>query len=551
MTLDSKDQQYSFGGTDLLDLIGDLSIKKSLGIEDIFGFVEKAILEIAQPKYGGRLKMHSHIDRKTGKIFFMRRYKIIADEECKDVDFIGSLPILQDLPIGFSEDADRFKVDLSVESNDCNEIDETKYEAIIPLSKIHDYFDQFGEFNIVKEYLPPIQFTRKDAGLVRELVNFSLVHALRAKQYKENLSRIGTIVTGVIIKIIPNNGGICVELSGANEAFLPASGYIKGEIFKTGDRIKALLEKVVRKDSGAQLILSRSSPNLLLQLFKQEVPEIYDGIIEIKKVARDPGSRSKIAVYSSDKNIDCVGACVGIKGSRIRLISSELNGEKIDVVKYSSDLTEFVKNIFSKIEVVNVSYYEHDNKIEVIISSDDLSMAIGRRGQNVNLASSLLGCPIDILDEQGVSNKRLEQFSEGTKRLVEALDIDEVIAQLLFAEGYFSVESIAQANLSDIAVIEGFDYNVAQVIQSRAKEYARYCQIINDENFDKRLLDIKSLDENMIGVIFDKGVKSVDDLAEMDSFELEEILNTSQVSFTNSVISDIIISARKKIGMIE
>ncbi len=325
---------------------------------------------------------------------------------------------------------------------------------------------EIGDF--IAEPLPPMDFGRIAAQSAKQVIVQKVREAERDRQFDEYKDRIGEIVNGTVKRV--EYGNVIVDL-GRGEAIIRRDELIPRENFKYGDRVRAYVYDVRREQRGPQIFLSRTHPQFMAKLFAQEVPEIYDGIIEIKSVARDPGSRAKIAVISRDSSIDPVGACVGMRGSRVQAVVNELQGEKIDIIPWNPDAATFIVNALQPAEVSKVVLDEDAERIEVVVPDDQLSLAIGRRGQNVRLASQLTGWDIDILTEQEESERRQKEFQERSNLFIEALDVDELVAQLLASEGFASVEEIAFVDLGELGSIEGFDDETAAELQNRAKEY--------------------------------------------------------------------------------
>jgi transcription termination/antitermination protein NusA len=369
--------------------------------------------------------------------------------------------------------------------------------------------------------------------------------AERARQYNEFKGRVGEIVNGLAKRI--EFGNVIVDL-GRAEAILRRDELLPRESFRQGERVRAYIYDVRQEVRGPQIFLSRTHPQFMAKLFAQEVPEIYDGIIEIRAVARDPGSRAKIAVLSNDSGIDPVGACVGMRGSRVQAVVAELQGEKIDIIPWSADPATFVVNALAPAEVAKVVMDEEQRRIEVVVPDDQLSLAIGRRGQNVRLASQLTGWDIDILTEAEESERRTEEFRTRSQMFIEALDIDDVIAHLLVTEGFSSVEEIAYVPIEDLAGIEGFDQDVAGELQERARNFiARK----NEELEARRrelgvaddLAEIPGLTPAMLVALGEKGVKTRDDLADLAGDELVEAVQAS-AKLTLEEANEIIMKAR-------
>jgi len=357
--------------------------------------------------------------------------------------------------------------------------------------------------------------------------------AERARQFTEYKDRVSEIVNGLVKRV--EFGNVIVDL-GRAEGLLRRDELIPREHFKNGDRVRAFIVDVREEARGPQIFLSRTSPDFMAALFSQEVPEIYDGIIEIKAVARDPGSRAKIAVISNDSSIDPVGACVGMRGSRVQAVVAELQGEKIDIIQWNPDPATFVVNALAPAEVTKVVLDEDSGRIEVVVPDDQLSLAIGRRGQNVRLASQLTGWTIDILTEGEESERRQQEFHSRSKMFIDALDVDDVLAHLLVTEGFTSVEEVAFVPIEELTDIEGFDEDVANELKARATAY------IEEENkkisarmeelgvsADLAEAEIDGLDPKKVIALAEKGVKSLDDLADLAGDELVEMLGADVI----------------------
>jgi transcription termination/antitermination protein NusA len=369
--------------------------------------------------------------------------------------------------------------------------------------------------------------------------------AERARQFKEFKDRVGEIVNGLAKRV--EFGNVIVDL-GRAEAILRRDELLPRESFRQGERVRAYIYDVRQEARGPQIFLSRTHPQFMAKLFAQEVPEIYDGIIEIRAVARDPGSRAKIAVLSNDSGIDPVGACVGMRGSRVQAVVAELQGEKIDIIPWSADPATFVVNALAPAEVAKVVMDEEQRRIEVVVPDDQLSLAIGRRGQNVRLASQLTGWDIDILTEAEESERRTEEFRTRSQLFIEALDIDDVIAHLLVTEGFTSVEEVAFVPLQDLAGIEGFDEDVAGELQERAKVFIeRKNQELEARRLElgvtEELAGVAGLTPAMLVALGDKGIKTLDDLADLASDELIEIVQ-AVAKLTQDEANAIIMAAR-------
>src|SRR5262249_36523320 len=363
--------------------------------------------------------------------------------------------------------------------------------------------------------LPPLEYGRIAAQSAKQVIVQKVREAERDRQYQEYKDRISDIVNGIVKRV--EYGNVVVDL-GRGEAIVRRDEMLQRETFRTGDRIRAFIYDVRREPRGPQIFLSRTHPQFMSKLFAQEVPEIYDGIVEVKAVARDPGSRAKIAVISRDSSVDPVGACVGMRGSRVQAVVNELQGEKIDIIPWSMDTATFVVNALAPAEVAKVGLDEDRQRIEVVVPDQQLSRAIGRRGQNVRLASQLTNWDIDILTEQEESERRQAEFEKRTKMFMEALNVDEVVGQLLASEGFTSVEELAYVEPKELSSIEGFDEETAAELQTRAQDYLAQIEAELDAKrkelgVDDALKEIPGLTTAMLVKLGENGVKTVDDLA--------------------------------------
>ena len=372
------------------------------------------------------------------------------------------------------------------------------------------------------EELPPVDFGRIAAQTARQVITQSVRAAERERQYNDFVDKKGEILSGIVKRL--EYGNVIIDLNRA-ESIIRKEELIPREILKTGDRIKAYCYDVVRENKGQQIFLSRAHPKFMEKLFVQEVPEIYDGIIEIKSSARDPGSRAKICVNSKDSSIDPVGACVGMRGSRVQSVVNELSGEKIDIVHWSEDIASLVVSALAPAEIQKVIIDDQNRRIEVILTEENLSKAIGRRGQNVRLASKLINYEIDILTEKEESDKRQIEFKEKTEVFVKNLEVDETLGQLLVAEGFSTVEEINKSEQSEISKIEGIDESTAQELKERAKESISKekedIEIkLKDLGVNNDLIDHKGLTPGMLLTLGEKKIKTLKDFAELSSDEL-------------------------------
>jgi N utilization substance protein A len=396
--------------------------------------------------------------------------------------------------------------------------------------------------------LPPIDFGRIAAQTAKQVIVQRVREVERRKQFEEYKDRVGEIINGTVKRT--EYGNLMVDL-GRAEALLRRDETIPREAFRNGDRVRAYIYDVREEPRGPQIFLSRTHPGFLAKLFAQEVPEIYDGIIEIKAVARDPGSRAKMAVISRDSSIDPVGACVGMRGSRVQAVVAELQGEKIDIIPWSPDQPTFIVNALAPAEVSKVVLDDEGRRVEVVVPDDQLSLAIGRRGQNVRLASQLTRYDVDILTEAEESERRQEEFRRRTGLFVEALDVDDVIAGLLVQEGFGSIEDIVQAPDEELAEIEGFDESVAAELKRRAEAFIEKRDAEMDEKrrdlgVDDVLIEVGGFTPAMMVTLGEKGVKSLEDLADLAGDELVEILGAEALD--EETANAIVMEARRRAG---
>jgi transcription termination/antitermination protein NusA len=456
---------------ELLQIADAVAREKVIDRQIVLTAMEDAIAKAARSRYGTETEVHAEINPRTGELRLSRYLHVVERVENPAIEI--ALP-----------DAQRFN----------------------PAAQVGD---------TIADTLPPFDFGRIAAQSAKQVIVQKVREAERDRQYDEYKDRIGEIVNGVVKRA--EYGNVIVDL-GRGEGIVRRDELIPREAFRPGDRIRAYVYDVRREQRGPQIFLSRTHPQFMAKLFAQEVPEIYDGIIEVKAVARDPGSRAKIAVISRDSSIDPVGACVGMRGSRVQAVVGELQGEKIDIIPWSPDVATFIVNALQPAEVAKVVLDEDAERIEVVVPDDQLSLAIGRRGQNVRLASQLTGWDIDILTEAEESERRQKEFLERTRIFMEALDVDEVVGQLLASEGFRSVEELAYVEPSELASIEGFDDDTAQEIQARAQDYLGRIEA----EFDARRVELGVADElkevdgittPMLVKLGENDVKSVEDLA--------------------------------------
>ena len=426
---------------ELLQIADAVAREKSIDRMIVVTAMEDAIQKAARSRYGQETDVRAEINAKTGEIKLQRLLKVVDD------------------------------------------IENTATDILVEDARKRNPAAQVGDF--IAEPLPPMDFGRIAAQSAKQVIVQKVREAERDRQYDEFRDRIGEIVNGQVKRV--EYGNVIVDL-GRGEGIVRRDEMIPRESFRYGDRIRAYIYDVRREQRGPQIFLSRTHPQFMTRLFAQEVPEIYDGIIEVKSVARDPGSRAKIAVISRDSSIDPVGACVGMRGSRVQAVVNELQGEKIDIIPWSGDAATFIVNALQPAEVAKVVLDEDAERIEVVVPDDQLSLAIGRRGQNVRLASQLTGWDIDILTEQEESERRQKEFQERSGLFIEALDVDEVVGQLLASEGFANVEEIAYIELEDLASIEGFDDETATELQERAREYL--ARIEGEQDAERKALGV-------------------------------------------------------------
>jgi len=380
--------------------------------------------------------------------------------------------------------------------------------------------------DIIAEPLPPIDIARVAAQSAKQVILQKIREAEREKQYEEYKDKVGEIINGTVKRV--EFGDVVVDL-GRGEGVITKDKLIRGEIYKINDRVRAYIQEVKKDSKGPQIILSRTSNEFLSKLFELEVPEVYDKNIEIKAVAREPGSKAKVAVFSSDSSIDAVGSCVGVRGARVQAITNELKGEKIDVILWTRDLAKYAISALSPTEISKVILDEDNKKIEVVVPQEQLSIAIGRKGQNVRLASSLIGWNIDILTDDEESKRRNEEFNSTTNLFMSELGLEEVLAQLLAAEGFSSIEDLAYVDASELSSIEGIDEELAAAIIKRAsanveKSNEVYAQELKRLGCEDELISFTNLDLKTMLNLANQGVKSVEDLAEITVDEFRQML---------------------------
>jgi transcription termination/antitermination protein NusA len=506
---------------ELLQIADAVAREKQIERAIVIEAMEDAIAKAARSRYGAETDVHAQIDNKTGELRLSRHLHVVEQIE-----------------------------------NDSREITLVDARRRNPAAQVGD---------AIAETLPPFDFGRIAAQSAKQVIVQKVRDAERERQYDEYKDRIGEIVNGTVKRV--EYGNVIVDL-GKSEAVVRRDELIPREMFRPGDRIRCFLYDVRREQRGPQVFLSRTHPQFMAKLFGQEVPEIYDGIITVKAVARDPGSRAKIAVISRDSSIDPVGACVGMRGSRVQAVVGELQGEKIDIIPWSEDVATFIVNALQPAEVAKVVLDEDSERIEVVVPDEQLSLAIGRRGQNVRLASQLTGWDIDILTEAEESERRQKEFQSRTQIFMEALNVDEVVGQLLASEGFRSVEELAYVDDSDLTSIDGFDADTAVEIKRRAQEHL---DAIEAEFDAKRkalgvldeLRDVEGVTTAIMVKLGENDVKSIEDLAGCATDDLagwterKDGQNVRQAGFLDGFdlgrdeCEAMIMSARVKAGWIE
>src|SRR5471032_135440 len=456
---------------ELLQIADAVAREKSIDRTIVVTAMEDAIAKAARSRYGAETDVHAEINNKTGELRLSRHMLVVEAVE-----------------------------------NYSNQISMEEARKRNPAAQVGD---------TIADTLPPLEYGRIAAQSAKQVIVQKVREAERDRQYDEYKERIHDIVNGIVKRV--EYGNVVVDL-GRGEAIVRRDELLPREVFRNGDRIRAYIYDVRREPRGPQIFLSRTHPQFTAKLFAQEVPEIYDGIVEVKAVARDPGSRAKIAVISRDSSVDPVGACVGMRGSRVQAVVNELQGEKIDIIPWSPDIATFVVNALAPAEVAKVVLDEDKERIEVVVPDQQLSLAIGRRGQNVRLASQLTGWDIDILTEAEESGRRQKEFVERTNVFMGALDVDETVAQLLASEGFRSVEELAYVEPTELASIEGFDADTAAEIQARAQGHLARIEAEFDDR--RKTLgvsdDLKSIDgitTPMLVKLGENDVKSLEDLA--------------------------------------
>ena len=497
----NTESKMIYAHPELLLVADTVAREKGIEKEEVLDAMEQAIQKAGRSKYGHEHDIRAEIDRGSGEIRLARYVEVVEEVE-----------------------------------NDLTQI-------TLNTAQINNSDVKVGEYII--DPLPPIDFGRIAAQTAKQVIVQKVREAERKRQFAEYKDRIGEIVNGVVKRI--EFGNVIVDLGSRAEGIIRRDECIPREHFNNGDRVRSYIFDVREEQRGPQIFLSRSHPQFMSKLFTQEVPEIYDGVIEIKAVARDPGSRAKIAVISSDTSIDPVGACVGMRGSRVQAVVAELQGEKIDIISWSDQPANFIVNGLAPAEVTKVVLDEDQNRIEVVVPDEQLSLAIGRRGQNVRLASQLTGWDIDILTEAEESDRRNEEFRTRSQLFIDSLDVDEVIAQLLVTEGFSTIEEVAFVPIEELATIEGFDEELASELHNRGQQFLENKEVELTEARKKAgvsddVANIPGITGAMLVSLGENNVKSLDDLADLASDELIEILGKDNLN--QDLADEIIMSAR-------
>ena len=465
---------------ELLQTAEAVAREKMIDPDLVVQAMEESLARAAKSRYGAEMDIRVAIDRKTGRATFTRVRTVVADDELEN------------------------------------------YQAQLTVEQAKQYMDNPSVGDELRDEVPPVELGRIAAQSAKQVILQKVREAERDRQFDEFKDRVGTIINGVVKR--EEYGNVIVDI-GRGEGILRRNEKIGRESYRPNDRVRCFIKDVRRETRGPQVFLSRTAPDFMAELFKMEVPEIYDGIIEIKAVARDPGSRAKIAVISYDNSIDPVGACVGMRGSRVQAVVNELQGEKIDIIPWNEDQPTFLVNALQPAEVTKVVLDEEAERIEVVVPDEQLSLAIGRRGQNVRLASQLTGLDIDIMTEAEESERRQAEFAERTKLFMDNLDLDEFFAQLLVSEGFTSLEEVAYVDLDELLVIDGVDEGTAEELQARARDVLeemnrKSMERARELGVEDSLVDFDGLTPQMIEALAEDGVKTLEDFATCADWEL-------------------------------
>ena len=465
---------------ELLQTADAVAREKNIDPALVVEAMEESLARAAKSRYGAEMDIRVKIDRKTGRAHFTRVRTVVEDDAVEN------------------------------------------YQAQMTVAQARDYMDDPKVGEVYAEEVPPVELGRIAAQSAKQVILQKVREAERDRQYEEFRNRVGTIINATVKR--EEYGNLIVDV-GTGEAILRRNEKIGREAYRPGDRIRCYIKDVRREQRGPQIFLSRTAPEFMAELFKMEVPEIYEGVIEIKAVARDPGSRAKIAVISYDSSIDPVGACVGMRGSRVQAVVNELQGEKIDIIPWNEDIPTFLVNALQPAEVSKVVFDEDAERIEVVVPEEQLSLAIGRRGQNVRLASMLTGLNIDIMTEEEESKRRQAEFESRTKLLMETLDLDEFFAQLLVSEGFTNLEEVAYVDIDELLVIDGVDESTAHELQARARDYLEAkakaaLDHARELGVEDSLVNFEGLTPQMIEALALDDVKTLEDFATLADWEV-------------------------------
>ena len=493
---------------DLLEGIKALAEEKNIDREIVFESLEIAIAKIAKHKYGEEFNITASIDRKNGAIHTQRLFEVIESPESKGDDYDPNTMLT------------------------------------VAQAKKYDESAQVGD--VVADPLPEPEFGRVAFQTARQIMIGRVRDAEKGHQYEDFKDEVGTIVNGVVKRL--EFGNVYVDINGKAEGYIKNTELIPGERLAVGDRVRALIMDVERSNTGPQIFLTRTHPMFMEKLFVQEVPEIYEGIIKIKSVSRAPGSHAKIAVETLDPSVDAVGMTVGIKGTRIQPVINECHGEKIDVILYSEDPAVFIVNAMQPAKVAKIIIDEDNHKAAVVVNPDQQSLAIGRRGQNVRLASQLTGWDIDVMSEQEEQERRAKETKEKTDLFISGLDVDEMIAQILINEGFRTIEEIAFVDIHELESVEGFNTELASELQKRAKDYLEKQEQNYRDNghaigMSDDLLDFSFVQRPVLMKLGESGIKTLADLADLATDELIEILGEDTMS--RALAGRVIMKARE------
>lgn len=476
------------GNPEILQIVEAVSREKGIPRENLILAMEQAVQMAGRRKYGHEHNIKAEINRKNGDIKLFRILEVVEEPE----NYLTEISL---------KDAKEKKIDASIGDE-------------------------------IAEPLPPIDLGRVAAQSAKQVIVQLVSAAEREKQYQDFKDRKNEILNGIVKRV--EFGNVIVDL-GRAEAMIKKDQLIKGENFKINDRIKAYVQDVRLELKGPQIFLSRTDDRMLAKLFELEVPEIYDNVIEVKAIARDPGSKAKIAVYAADSSIDPVGSCVGMRGNRVKAVTNELAGEKIDVVLWNKNIAQFAINAMTPAEISKVVIDEDKRRVEIVVPTEQLSIAIGRRGQNVRLASKLTGWNIDVMTEDQESKRRNDEFNSTTELFTKALDVEEVIAQLLSVEGFATVEQVAMADINTLTSIEGFDEELATELKNRAINYVNnqneeIVEKLEQLGVEQELIDILDLQPEYILKLAEYGVKTIEDLGEMTVSEFKALVPSSSLT---------------------